>query len=155
LCKVQKKFTSEDLKTLQIEYSPLEKASTIRELDIYEKYLKPEIFKNVDFIKDSIENMSNLNEALSKMRLITEEILKWKYYDKMPILIKDSTKSTSSYIDELTDNLKIWDATKRQEAKDLDLHFEHHAQISKSLMEMQDMEKVKHLKRFLDFIPKI
>jgi wobble nucleotide-excising tRNase len=81
LAMLYKRFAKDDevIKVIKIHYSPAS-GSKLELCDIEQDFLKEDFFKDLEYIKDSIEHNKNINEALKKVRPCMEHLLKRKYY---------------------------------------------------------------------------
>ena len=77
LCKYYKMFKrdSNNLKVLKISNS-LSNGSSLDVCDIENEFLKDNFFKDLEYIKDAVENSRNIDESLKKVRLCMEHLLK-------------------------------------------------------------------------------
>lgn len=145
LCRLFNKLDKTS-KTLKINYS-LKNGSTLEICDVERDFLKEDYFKDMEFIKNSIEKSININEALKKVRPCLEHILKRKYY----FLLKPETikkKSIKSYLDEIGDT-----CSRRQEILDENWHEDMHD--CQQIIQLSDPEKIKKLKDFLELVKEI
>ncbi len=125
--------------------------SKLEFVDIENDFIKDIYFKDLEYIKKSIDNVENLNEALKKTRPCLEHVLKRKYY----FYIKNDTLkkgSINGYVEDIGDGNLNFD---KQELYDLNLHQDMHDSTYVINSLSTDTEKVNRLKDFLNFIGKV
>lgn len=121
LCMCYNEFMKNDieLKGLKIHTSE-SNGSSLELCNIQEDFIKEDFFRDLEFIKHSAENSTNLDEALRKARPCMEHLLKRKYY----FLLKPETikrKSITEYLKEINSKCLV-----KQELIDLGLHEKMH-----------------------------
>lgn len=150
LCKYYKMFKrdSNNLKVLKISNS-LSNGSSLDVCDIENEFLKDNFFKDLEYIKDAVENSRNIDESLKKVRLCMEHLLKRKYYS---CLSKEAlnSKSINTYFEK--DNIG-----EQCPVKDdiLDANFHEAMHDNHPIMQLNEPAKIQKLRKFLDLIKKV
>jgi wobble nucleotide-excising tRNase len=145
LCRLFKKLPS-DSKVLKIHYSTTN-GSELQLCDVENDFLKDDYFKDIEYIKNSVENSVNIDEALKKIRLCLEHVLKRKYY----FLLSRETihkKSVGDYLKEIDSACPKKDEI-LSESWHEDMHDGH------QMMQLNEPAKIAKLARFLELIREI
>jgi wobble nucleotide-excising tRNase len=98
LGRLQEKLPSSDTKILKIKHS--DAGGSVLEKCNIDEIIEEQYFKDIKYIKDSVDNSKNINEALGKVRKCLERILRHKYFfmlDKSTI----EDGSISAYLENL------------------------------------------------------
>lgn len=145
LCRLFNKL-SDKSKILKICYSS-ENGSTLEACDVENDFIKDTYFKDMEYIKNSVEETINVDEALKKARPCLEHILKRKYYFSLSAetLKKQSIRK---YLDEIG-NLCLKKDEVLAESWHEDMHDQH------PIMKLNEPAKVAKLRRFLELIKEI
>ncbi len=145
LCRLYDKLPKES-KVLKIHYSSTG-GSTLNTCNVENEFLKDDYFKNIEYIKNSIDNSTNIDEALKRVRPCLEHLLKRKYY----FLLKTETikkKSVGEYLNEIGSL-----CLKKDEILSDNWHEDMHD--SHQIIKLNDPAKIAKLKRFLELIKEI
>lgn len=145
LCRLFVKLTHES-KVLKIRYS-LTDGSTFDVCNVEDDFLKENYFRDIEYIKNSVENSVNVNEALKKARPCLEHLLKRKYYFSLSAETLKK-KSVGDYLNEIKDACPIKDEIMADNWHE-DMHDCH------QIMRLNEPEKITKLKRFLELIKNI
>lgn len=145
LCRLFNKLPKES-KILKICYSLMD-GSFLEVCDVENDFIKDSYFRDIEYIKNSVENSINVDEALKKVRPSLEHLLKRKYY----FLLSTETlrkKSVGEYLNEIGSSCVIKDELLSENWHE-DMHDGH------SVMSLNEPAKVNKLGRFLELIKKI
>lgn len=145
LCQLFKKLPQES-KILKI-HNSLADGSILDVCDVENDFLKDGYFKDIEYIKNSVETSTNIDDALKRTRSCLEHLLKRKYY----FLLKPETlqkKSIGTYLDEIGDV-----CPKKTEILRDNWHGEMHD--GSQILSLNDPAKIEKLKRFLELIKEI
>jgi len=145
LCRLFDKFSS-GLKALKIQYSSAG-GSKLALCDVENDFLKDSYFKDIEYIKNSAESSVDIDEALKKVRICLEHVLKRKYYFLLtPDTLK--RKSVGEYLNEIGDGCPIKEDILADNWHE-DMHDAH------KIMQLNEPAKIAKLKRFLELIREI
>src|SRR3989339_12663 len=145
LCRLFTKLPK-DSKVLKIHFSQTD-GSSLELCDVENDFIKGDYFKDIEYIKNSIENSTDINEALKKARPCLEHILKRKYY----FLLDSETlkkKSVGSYLDKIDEVCPVKDEILNDNWHE-DMHDSH------PIMILNEPAKIKKLERLLKLLEEI
>lgn len=142
LCRLFDKLPN-DSNVLKVSYSPLN-GSSLQVCDVENDFLKDTYFKDLEYIKNSVELSTNVDEALKKARPCLEHLLKRKYY----FLLSSRTLQTKSVGEYLTEIGDI--CNKKSEILSDNWHEDMHDEHQ--IMVLNEPGKIAKLKRFLELI---
>lgn len=145
LCRLFDKLPNES-KVLKIHYSKQE-GSILEYCDVQDDFLKETYFKDIEYIKKSVENSKNINESLKKVRPCLEHLLKRKYY----FLLSPETlmkKSIGDYLNEIGSACPLKDEIMNDNWHE-NMHDGH------AIMQLNDPAKIEKLVKFLELIKNI
>jgi wobble nucleotide-excising tRNase len=146
LCRLFDKLPKDSSKVLKIHYSPTN-GSVLEVCDVEDDYIKDVYFKDIEYIKSSIEGSINIDEALKKARPCLEHLLKRKYY----FLLKPETlsrKSVGEYLKEIDTACPLKNEILTDNWHE-DMHDSHQT------MKLNEPAKIEKLKRFLELIKEV
>lgn len=147
LGRLQEKLPSSDsdTKILKIKYSDTS-GSVLEKCDVAE-IIEEQYFKDIKYIKDSVDNSHNIDEALGKVRKCLERILRHKYYF---MLDKDtlSDGSISAYLGKIGTKCTVKDEI-------LNNNWHEHMHDQHEIMKLSEPEKIQKLKDFLALLEEI
>lgn len=145
LGRLQEKLPPSDTKILKIKYSDTG-GSVLEKCDVVE-IIEEQYFKDIKYIKDSVDNSHNTDEALGKVRKCLERILRHKYY----FMLDKSTLedgSISAYLQKIDTKC----AVKNEILSD---NWHEHMHDNHEIMKLSEPEKIQKLKDFLTLLEKI
>lgn len=145
LARLQSKLPSENTKLLKIQYS--EANGSVLDLCNIDDILEEDYFKFIKEIKTAVDNSVGVNSALKNVRICLERLLKHKYYfllDSETIASGNITK----YLEKIGDKCAVKD-------KIISDHWHEHMHDQHQIMVMQEPQKIKKLKDFLELIEQI
>ena len=145
LVRLREKFSTPDTNILNIKHSDVA-GSVLEKCDI-DEIIKEEYFKNIKYIKDSIDNSHKVDEALKKVRPCLERILRSKYYlslDKKTL----EEGSINTYLEKIGAKCEV-----KSDILNGNWHESMHDQPE--IMELSEPEKIQKLKDFLLLLEKV
>ncbi|MBU0579019.1 AAA family ATPase [Patescibacteria group bacterium] len=145
LARLQSKLPNNDTRLLKISFNKT-KGSALDICNIAD-IVEEQYFKDVKNIKEAVENSTNIDDALKKVRICLERLLKHKYFfllDKKTL----AEGSTSSYLEKIGDKCKVKDEILANNWHE-DMHDQH------QIMKLTEPEKIKKLEDFLKLMEKI
>ncbi len=145
LARLQSKIPKNETKFLQIKNSG-SAGSSIVKCDV-ENVIEEEFFKSVKFIKDSVDNNRNVDEAIGKVRKCLERILRHKYYFSLDEKTL-SEGSISAYLEKIGDKCLVKDDI-------LENNWHEHMHDQHEIMKLNEPEKIQKLDDFLSLLEKI
>lgn len=146
LCRLFEKTTKDARRIIKIHYSQVS-GSALDKCDVENEFLKDRYFRDIEYIKNSIESANNIDEALAKSRGCLEHVLKRKYY----FLLKPDTikrKSIGEYLKEIGEVCGIKDEILNDNWHE-DMHDGH------QIMQLEAPSKIAKLSRLLELIQKV
>lgn len=145
LCRLFNKLPKES-KIFKIHYSSAN-GSGLEVCDVENDFIKDPYFVDIEYIKNSVENSVNINEALKKIRPCLEHLLKRKYY----FLLQAETLRKKSVGEYLNDIGSV--CSKKDEILSENWHEDMHD--SHQIMQLNEPAKIAKLSRFLELIKEI
>lgn len=145
LSRLHQKLPSGNTKLLKIEYSKTN-GSILEKCNI-EQIIEEEYFKDIKYIKDSVDNSRNVNESLQKVRKCLERVLKHKYYFMLDTQTLQEG-SITSYLDKIDNKCQVKNEILRSNWHE-QMHDQH------AIMKLDDPEKIQRLEDFLVLLEKI
>jgi wobble nucleotide-excising tRNase len=145
LGRLQEKLPSSDTKILKIKYSDTN-GSVLEKCNI-DEIIEEQYFKDIKYIKDSVDNSQNVDEALGKVRKCLERILRHKYY----FMLDKSTLedgSISAYLGKIDGKCTVKDEI-------LGNNWHEHMHDQHEIMKLSEPEKIQKLKDFLTLLEKV
>jgi wobble nucleotide-excising tRNase len=145
LGRLQEKLPSSDTKILRIKNSTIS-GSVLEKCDV-DEIIEEQYFKDIKYIKDSVDNSRNIDEALGKVRKCLERILRHKYYftlDKSTL----EDGSISAYLERIDGKCAVKDEI-------LSNNWHEHMHDQNESMALIEPEKIQKLKDFLILLEKI
>lgn len=145
LGRLQEKLPSSDTKILKIKHSKTD-GSVLEKCNV-DEIIEEQYFKDIKYIKDSVDNSHNVDEALGKVRKCLERILRHKYYF---MLDKETLEngSVSSYIEKIGDKCAVKDEI-------LNNNWHEHMHDQHEIMKLSEPEKIQKLSDFLTLLEKV
>ena len=145
LAKLHSKLPNDDTRLLKIQHS--ETAGSVLDVCNLEDILEEDYFKYIKEIKNATDNSVGVDSALKNVRICLERLLKHKYYfllDGETIASGNITK----YLEKIGNKCKVKD-------KIINDHWHEHMHDQHQIMKMQEPQKIKKLKDFLELIEEI
>lgn len=145
LCRLCRDFPA-GMKTLKIHYSQTD-GSSLQPCDVEDDFMKEDFFKDLEYIQSSIQNSTNVKNALKKARTCLEHILKRKYYFLLtPDTLK--SKSVNTYLKEIGATCPV-----KQEILDDNWHEDMHD--DHPIMQLNEPAQISKLTRLLELIREV
>lgn len=109
--------------------------------------IEEQYFKDIKYIKNAVDNSSNIDEALNKVRKCFERVLRHKYY----FMLDEETlknSSISTYLDKIGNKCKVKDEILKN-------NWHEHMHDQHEIMKLSEPEKIQKLKDFLGLLEQI
>lgn len=145
LVRLQNKLPTEDTRLLKIQYS--EANGSVLDICNIDDIIEEDYFKYIKEIKKAVDNSVGVDSALKNVRICLERLLKHKYYfllDSETIASGNITK----YLEKIGDKCVV-------KNKIISDHWHEHMHDQHQIMKMQEPQKIKKLKDFLELIEQI
>ena len=145
LVRLQNKLPTEDTRLLKIQYS--EANGSVLDICNIDDVIEEDYFKYIKEIKKAVDNSVGVDSALKNIRICLERLLKHKYYfllDSETIASGNITK----YLEKIGDKCVV-------KNKIISDHWHEHMHDQHQIMKMQEPQKIKKLKDFLELIEQI
>lgn len=145
LGRLQEKLPSSDTKILKIKHS--DASGSILEKCNIDEIIEEQYFKDIKYIKESVDNSQNIDEALGKVRKCLERILRHKYY----FMLDKSTLedgSISAYLEKIDGKCAVKDEI-------LNNNWHEHMHDQHEIIKLSEPEKIQKLKDFLTLLEKV
>lgn len=145
LVRLQNKLPTEDTRLLKIQYS--EANGSVLDICNIDDIIEEDYFKCIKEIKKAVDNSVGVDSALKNVRICLERLLKHKYYfllDSETIASGNITK----YLEKIGDKCVVKD-------KIMSDHWHEHMHDQHQIMKMQEPQKIKKLKDFLELMEQI
>jgi len=145
LGRLQEKLPSLETKILKIKHS--DASGSVLEKCNVDEIIEEQYFKNIKYIKDSVDNSRNVDEALGKVRKCLERVLRHKYYFMLDkTTLEDG--SISAYLEKIDGKCAVKDEI-------LTNNWHEHMHDQHEIMKLSEPEKIQKLKDFLILLEKV
>jgi|CXWL01.1.fsa_nt_gi wobble nucleotide-excising tRNase len=145
LGRLQDKLPTTDTKILRIKYTA-SNGSTLDVCDISE-LIEEQYFKDMRFIKDSVDNSRGVDEALGKVRKCIERVLRHKYYFSLDkVTLQDG--SITAYLEKIGIKCKVKDEILKN-------NWHEHMHDQHEIMKLSEPEKIHKVIDFLQLVEQI
>jgi len=145
LARLQEVLPSSGTKILTIKYS----AANGSVLDVCNvaELIEEQYFKDIEYIKDSVDNSHNIDDSLRRVRKCLERILRHKYYftlDKSTL----EAGSVSAYLEMIGNKCRV-------KKEILSSNWHEHMHDQHEIMKLNEPEKILKLKDFLAILEQV